>query len=234
MKNRVLFSSLVMTVILLVVFTGCSSKKVISYSVGSVDNNSYKNEYFGLSLDIPTDWDIVNIDNERTEEANQQSEQPQYEPKIELAIGRSAQQTEEPSDTDVATNIFTIAVQKLPPGSEGITGYDLLKSMVIYIQLHGISDPYYGPLYKTEFINATSTNLYGTENISGVEFRTVEIVREANEIRTHTKYYATIYNNYALLFSASFLEEEGNESIEEVIDLINFSRVKDQKINRPN
>jgi len=196
--------------------TGCRQQEKIT--TGEMEGNSYVNEYFGLRIDIPQDWNCLS--QEDIDEVNKagweiiENSNKEFSDKYDLSklktvnlfgaykFPKSYLGEFNPSILSVAENIGLA-------GLKGKTGADYLQVTIDQINQTGL--PYhFGKI--------------ATEELGGKKFHVVLASITTQGITVQQKYYCIIMKGYALCIIISYSNDSDGESLESILDTMSITK----------
>jgi hypothetical protein len=214
---RVKLLSFVFFLIFSIVFTGCKKKEAEKPSSGTIENGTYSNKYFGLTLQFPEDWDIK--DEESSKQLRDMGSKffAGGDENIERTLNASAEErqlwffsaSKYPVGTPVANNPSIISMAEFIGDNTGIkNGNDYLFHVKKALEISGI--------------NYSTAEVVTTEEIGGKEFYLLKVTLPFGNISVEQKYYSAIVKDYAISFILTYLSENGENSLKEVLKTAKF------------
>ena len=206
--------------------TGCSQKNNSSngkdnanaktITMGNQEGNKYTNDYFGLELDVPEGWTIASDEEKK---ALMQAGQD--------AIAESNEDLAEQLDLAKEKTLNLMFAFKYPFTHQGVNpnvlcmaeNLGLLGSVAVK------SGKDYLAMTKTGMEQTGMPYTFGevtTEKLGGKDFDTMEATMDAGEIKITQKYYAAIFDGYALIFINTFFNDEEAAEINAFMDTVKF------------
>lgn len=184
-----------LTVFLTVILCGCSGKKA-AFDYGTIGDGIYRNEYFGMTMQLPVGWNISSREdiNELTRASfDVVTDNPEMRAMLE-----------EVSEVDAAVLFLITKVDTTAGNASMQFSVENLRS------LPGIRD---GGQYLVQAVKTleASALLYsevptgtGMEEIGGEMLYTKIIEFDSGGMPFYMKYYATVRNKYALMFNLTY------------------------------
>lgn len=213
--NNKLLSRLILLVFVIAV-SGCGSKKPAKIDYGEFEGNVYRNEYFGMTAEVPVEWYIC--DRETINRVNETGKQiiAGDDENMRAIIDASNlvtvnlfQAFEYPVGAPVPFNSSIVSV------AEKVEQYPGIKSGNDYL---------YHVKRNLESSKIDVTILDDTKSkvIDGLEFNEMSIELRMSGVVAKQKYYVTILNNYALCIIVSYDNDEHESALASIIDTIKF------------
>lgn len=226
-KNKVIL--LIITVLLLVIsaayFLGTTSKsstpakasKPQVLDEGRIEGSTYKNDYFGLTMNIPENWSIQNDESKNEIKESARELIANSDDVTKAGVDRSIERTvnmlsasKYPLGTpDKANSNFSVMAEKISafPGIK--TGKDYLLNAKKIME---------GSKVKFIFKDITS------EKIDGLDFDVLECTIKVQGQQIKQKYYATIIRDYAFAFYITYSSQEDLNTLNKTIATIKFEK----------
>lgn len=201
----------VLTMLVLVFVTACGGKEKVD--LGKVENGTFKNEYFGMSFQIPKDWKVqdtaaLNELQEAGKEAiagDDKSKQKQLD-LAELKVINMLMTTKFPMD-EVELNPSIITNAEKVSKSQVKTSKDYLESskkLLVQSQM-----PY-------EFKDITSVK------VGGKDFDVLEATISGDGVSLTQKFYSTLNKGYAINLIVTYVDDESKAEIDKFIESVSF------------
>jgi hypothetical protein len=214
LRTRLFFKAQI--IVLAMLLAGCGKKASDEIDFGTFNNSTYKNNYFGLSVTIPSDWSIQDQDAQRRlmklggklisgDDKNLQAVLKASELQVVNLFGvfkyaQGSPVTFNPSILSLAENVHQL------PGIKRGKDYHFHARKVLESGQMQISFP---------------KDIY-TQQLGGVDFDVMETEMSVRGMVIKQKYYATIMKGYALCFIQSFTTNEEEASLQKVLDTVTF------------
>ncbi len=227
MKTKKLKNKLIFFVLVCLVFmSGCGEEEPNKSGkkhptkfdlLGVVKNSIYKNNYFGLSIKIPSHWHLQNK-KMREEMVDIGRETVAGDNKIlEREIAMSQLKTENlltvfkyPLKTPVSFNpSFICMIEVITPFMSIKNGKDYQHQMQKFI--------------KTAKMKVSIPKEIYTEKIANREFSVLVLKRNIAGIKITQKYYSTIMKGFALNFIITFSSDKSETELMNILKSIKFN-----------
>jgi hypothetical protein len=203
-------------IVLAVLLIGCGKKATDEIDFGAFNNSVYTNNYFGLTVTIPTDWSIQ-------DQAAQRRIMNLGE-KI-IAGDDKAMKTVLKAAELQMVNLF--AVYKYPLGTP-VTNNPAIMAMAERVsQLPGIKrgKDYLFQVRQTlesgQMQVSFPKDVY-TQRLGGVDFDVMDLELSIRGIKVKEKYFATVIKGYALSFIVMFKGDEEEPAQQKILDSLAF------------
>lgn len=213
MFNR---KSVIMTIfamVLLMLVTACGGSSAKKIDLGSMDNGTYKNDYFGITLKLPEKWQVQDtaVMNQVAQAGKDAIAGNDQKKKAQLDLAEQQvlhlfMVSKLPMSEPVNSSVISTA-EKLNKLQGVKTGKDYLEASIKLLKDTKL--PY-------EFGQITDTKL------GGKEFSLLEAKLKTNAATLTQRYYAAIINGYAFNIVVTFTDEESKAEIEKVIASVKF------------
>lgn len=221
MKINKKISILLIVLILAIAISGCNQKASIEkvINLGEWEENTYKNDYFGMTLVIPEEWTILtqeevdyitSLGQEQISENNEElAENIDYSLERTLHFVYSYKyplnyiEEFNPNFISLAENLSLIAGIAVKTGSDYL---ELTKS--------GLEEAGLG--YTFEEMKS--------EEIDGKKFDVMYAETDIYGFDIKQKYYAAIESGYALIFIISYTSDEQLSELNSILDNISFTK----------
>lgn len=204
--------------------TGCSQQNNASNSngnsktitMGTQEGNKYSNEYFGLELTVPEEWHIA------TEEEKAAITQAGQE-----AIAENNEDLAKQMDLSKEKTLNLMFSFKYPLTHQGVNPNVLCmaENLSLLASLTVKSGKDYLAMAKTSMEQTGLPYTFAdvtTEKLGGKDFDVMEATVDAGTIKLTQKYYATIFDGYALVFINTFSSEEEELETKGLLDTVAF------------
>lgn len=190
---------------------GGKDKKV---DLGVTGAGTYTNDYFGVSLNFPKDWDVQDAEgmNELAEAGK------------ELIAGDDAKKKKQ-LDLAEAKTLNLLVVSQYPLGGEELgasfmsvaekvsklqgieSGKDYLEASKKLMEQSGV--PY-------EYHEIT------TAKVGGKDFDVMQVTLDAGDFVVTQDYYSTLIEGYAFNFISTYVDDASKASIDEIVQSVSF------------
>jgi len=212
MKKLVMGSMVMM--LILVLATACSGSKAKTIDVGTTANGTYTNDYFGISLNFPTEWEFKN-----EEEMQELAEAGQ-----ELIAGDDASKKKKLDLASVKTLNLLVA-SKYPIGGEQV-GPSIMSVAEKVSKLQGISSGKdYLEASKKLMVESQLPYQFKeitTVTVGGKEFHVMEVSIDTGAMVVTQNYYSRIIEGYAFNLITTYENEESKAETDKIIGSVAF------------
>ncbi len=203
---------------LLVFVAGCgnnvveSGKKVLDS--GSINNGIYTNDFFGISISIPTNWHVASEEEliQMIEEGNEMvaGDDEDLQKLIQESNLRTVFLLSTTSNDPLSNASFMVMAEKLSFLQGVRTGKDYLEILQQNLEELVAQIPYEFPkeIYTEKIGNQTFHVLETTVDLVVAEFKQT--------------YYTAVLNGYALAFISTTMDESEEDLLEGMISQISF------------
>jgi hypothetical protein len=210
-KGKLFLAPLIAIVVFI---SGCEQKAKDEIDFGVFNNSVYQNNYFGLTVALPSDWSIQDQEAQRRIMELGSEIVAADDQNLKAAIKASELTTvnlfaafEHPLGTPVPYNsgIMCLAekVHHMPGIKQG-SDYLFHTRMLLESSQMQISFP----------------QEISTETLGGQQFDVMHTVISMAGVKIRQKYYTTIIKGYALVFIVSFTTDSEEASLDEILDTI--------------
>ncbi len=185
-------------------------------TMGTLEGTKYTNDYFGLELDIPEDWHIAT---EEEKAALLQAGQDAIAENNE-DLAKQIDLSKEKTLSLVFSFKYPLTHQGVNPNvlcmaeNLGLLGSVTVKSGKDYLAMTKTGMEQTGMPYT--FAEVT------TEKLGNKDFDVMEATVDAGTIKLTQKYYAAIFDGYALVFINTFSNEDEALETKGLMDTITF------------
>jgi hypothetical protein len=193
---------------------GKSAPKTIT--MGTQDGNKYTNDYFGLELNVPEGWTIAS---EEEKAALFQASQDVIEEKNKYLAKKMDLSKEQTLNLMFAFK-YPLTHQGINPSvfcmaeNLGLLGKATVKSGKDYLAMVKSSMEQTGMPYTFGDVI--------TEKLDNKDFDVMEASISAGDIKVTQKYYAAIFDDYALTFIETYSNEEEASDTKSLMDTVIF------------
>jgi hypothetical protein len=209
---------LLLVIILLSIFPNCpANAQSTDFDYGNIEQNIYKNKYFGIEITLPQDWVIQSreeIDNIMKTGKN-------------LVAGDDAKMKAVIKASEVnSANLLTVfkyeigsAVEYNPNMSmitENIKNFPGIKSGKDYL-FHARKF-----MEQSQFKYDSLDSEFTKENINGIEFYKMNVEISYMKIKIKQVYYSSVINKFSLNFIISYISDEQKS---ELINSLNTLKI---------
>ena len=209
--------SLVVVTFVVLIFQGCNQNIPEDFNYGTVENNVYKNNYFGYSAKIPDGWDI-----QTAEENEMLSDEGS-----KITAGDD-EHLEKELETAKSKTAILLTVFKYELGS--IVTFN--PSVVIMIEnvrgnfhISNSSDYLDASRKFMEKSNMPYTHIddkYNEINIGGEKFYQMNTTMNIDEINIYQTYYSLYINSYCFTVIISYVDESQRKESENIVRDMKF------------
>ncbi|VBB09035.1 Hypothetical protein LUCI_4321 [Lucifera butyrica] len=225
--NRVILP--IITVMLLVISTGCFSgtagkssavnkpSKPQVLDTGKIEGSVYKNDYFGLTMNIPENWSIQNDEAKNEMKKTGEKLLTDSDEAKKAGVERSIERTvnllsasKYPLGTPNKVNANMLVMAEKVSAFPGIkTGKDYLLNAKKMLESSRV---------KFTFKDITS------EKIDGLDFSVLECIFKVQDKQITQKYYAAVIRDYALVFNMTYVSSEDLATLNKAISTVKFEK----------
>jgi hypothetical protein len=197
---------------------GCGKKAADKIGYGTLENGIYRNEYFGMRVNLPKDW--YALDDEARKALAQKGKK---------MIAGQDKNFEAALDASEPNILNLLVVYKHPPGTPVPSNPSLVCVAEKIGHLPGIkagSDYLYHAkklLERSQLKYDLAENIY-SEKIGGVSFDVLDTEIRVGAIRVQQKYYAAIMRGCALGIVLSSTTEEEQEALKQILAAMDFGK----------
>ena len=199
--------------------TGCQNSRKIptNFDYGSWTDSTYRNDFFGFSLTIPSDWHISG--QEEMKALTQQSQDMAFVDQKEMKkfakiaeitaanLFFVARYTEEEAASHAMTN-FNIGMI-----AENISSADRMdRAKYVSLSRQNLTKAMPGAVIKSE----TNTN------IGGQEFTSMEVELEINGVRIHQEYLIALKHKFALCMVLTWFVDSERQQLKDILATIKW------------
>jgi len=196
--------------------TSCQRNIPDNFDYGSVENNTYKNKFFGMTLEIPEGWDIQSDAEQQAlqNEAQKVIDNKEFDKMMKTAEITSADllmasqfDTQTHTDPEILNSNFVLTAENIGilPIKDGKEYLDATRKAMKDGQM---------PV-KT---NAETKSI----EIDGKTFYYFDAVMTMNGMDIKQRYMATIINKFSLIYVATYGTEEQLEKLMDVLKTAKF------------
>ncbi len=215
MKQKRILIAFIIT-LLIMTLAGCGPAK--SITTGAFDGATYSNDFFNMSFTVPADWTISS-----KEEMKQIFQAGVDE------IGSDDKETEKKLKLAEAKTLYLAYASKHPldyaegfnPNLNVVCENLSLTSLVIKT-----SSDYAEAALKNmqSTMDGYTFSDIQTKTISGAEFAIVDAVLDYSGVEIRQQLVSTLKNNYAILFTLTYLEDTELDELQAIMDSISFGK----------
>ncbi|HBS12820.1 MAG TPA: hypothetical protein DEO36_09805 [Flavobacteriaceae bacterium] len=196
--------------------TSCQRSIPDNFDYGSIENNTYKNKFFGMTLEIPDGWDVQsNAEQEALiKEAQVDLDNKEFDKMLKTADITSASllmvsqfDTQSHTDSEVLNSNFNFTAENIGLTSikDGKDYLDTLRKAMIEAQM---------PIKADEDTKSIE--------VDGQTFYYFDAVMTMNGMDIKQRYMATVMNGFSLIYVATYGTEEQLEKLMDVLKTTQF------------
>jgi hypothetical protein len=204
-------------IVLTLVLAGCEKKASDEIDFGTINNSIYKNNYFGMTVTLPSDW---SIQSQEVQKRNLNTGE-----KILAGDDKNLGAVMKVSELKVV-NLFSAS--KYPKGSPVPYNPSIISLAENVRDLPGIkrgSDYHFHAkqLLQSGSLDVSFPKDIYTQSLGGIDFDIMEAEIHVRGIVVRQKYYATIMKGYAVSIIISFTTDEDEASLQKIVDTLKFN-----------
>ncbi|TCZ74619.1 hypothetical protein E0485_19340 [Paenibacillus albiflavus] len=201
----------VLAMLVLVFVTACGGKEKVD--LGKVENGTYKNEYFGISFQVPQGWNVqdeetmrqVNEVGKEIAAGNDKTKQKQFDlaeqKLLNLAMASKFPMGEAVLNPSVISNAEKVSKSQVKTSKDYL---EATKKIIIASQI-----PY-------QFKEITSVK------VGGKDFDVLETSLSQDGGNLTQKIYSTLMNGYALNLIITYVDDESKAETDKLIESVSF------------
>ena len=206
----------VFAVVCIALLAGCGKKASEEIDFGVVENSIYRNNYFGLSMKIPTGWSV------QDEAAKQKI--ADLGKKVIAGDDKNLNAMLKASELQV---VNLLAMYKHPIGTPVSFNPNIMCLAERVRHMPGIKrgkDYHYHSkkILQSGQIKVSFPKDIYTERIAGVDFDVMTLQMSVAGQTARQKMYTTIMKGYALSISVSFATDEEESELQKVLESVHF------------
>ncbi len=200
----------------IVLFAGCRKRASDEINSGAVENSTYRNDYFGLSVKLPSEWSVQDKETQQ-KLMNLGRKRVQGDDKnLKAVIKASEMQT---------VNLF--AAFKHPIGTPVPYNPNIMCLAERVRHMPGIKrgkDYHFHSkrLFESSQMEVSFPKEVSTEELGGHDFDVMYVELPITGMTIRQKHYATIMKGYALVFIVSFTNGEEESALDNVLSSVTF------------
>jgi hypothetical protein len=203
-------------IILLALLIGCGKKASDEIDFGGFAESVYTNKYFGLSVTVPSDWNIQDQESQKRMMSLGKKMVAGDDKNLKAALSASELQT---------VNLLTAL--KHPLGSPVPFNPNIIVMAEMVRQMPGIQrgKDYHFQVKKTleaGQMQISFSNGDYTEQLGGVEFDVMDQEVKIRNLTVKQRYCTTIKKGYALSLILSFTTDEEEASLRKIVETLAF------------
>lgn len=200
------------------IYSGCGQKAADKIGYGTLENGVYRNEYFGMRVNLPKEW--YALDDESRKALMQKGRK---------MIAGQDKNLEAVLDASELNTVNLLVVYKYPPGTPVPYNPSLVCVAEKVGHLPGIkngSDYLYHArklMERSQLKYDFAENIH-SEKIGGVSFDVQDTEVSTGAFRIQQKYYAAIMKGYAFGLVLSSSTEEEQEALKQILTAMDFGK----------
>lgn len=216
MKKKAVLLSAVMIVVLSFLTACGGASPAAKLDLGVMDKGAYKNDYFGLEMKVPEEWDVQDA-----EAMNQIMEAGK-----EMVAGGDAKKKKDLDLAEEQTLNFVMAF-KYPPEQQQPINPNIICNAEKLSFLQGVKtgkdylDSAKNMMLETQMPYKFDKEVY-TEKLGGKDFDVMEAVIEVGDMKITQKYHTAIMNGYALNFIITYFDDASKAEVDSILKSIQF------------
>ena len=206
----------VLVMVWIVLFAGCRKRASDEIDFGAVENSTYRNDYFGLSVKLPSEWSVQDKET-RQKLMDLGRKMVQGDDKnLKAVIKASEMQT---------VNLF--AAFKHPIGTPVPYNPNIMCLAERVSHMPGIKrgkDYHFHSkrLLESSQMEVSFPKEASTEELGGHNFDVMYVEAPIAGMTIRQKHYAAIMKGYALVFIVSFTNGEEESTLDNVLSSVTF------------
>jgi hypothetical protein len=194
-----------------VLSAGCGKKASDEIDFGSVKNSVYHNEYFGLTVTLPSEWSV--------QDAEARRQIMDKGGKIFAGDDRNLKAVLKAGEMQ-SVNLF--AACKHPIGTPVPSNPNIMCVAERVSQMPGIKRGkdylfHAKKLLESGQMRFSFPSEMSTESVGGQDFDVMHVETSMAGMTIRQKYYATIMKGYALTFTVSFTTDEEESALQDIL-----------------
>jgi hypothetical protein len=202
----------------LISFAGCKKKASQEIDSGTIENSVYRNRYFGLTVTIPKNWSI------QSEESNKELS----EMGTKMVAGENKNLERTLNAANEKQSLFLFSAFQHPLGTPVIYNTNISCVAEKVSHMPGIRRGSDYLFHARKILEMSKLEIsFGekitTENLGGIEFDVMSVVFPFGELALNQKYYAAVIKGYAVSFIISYVNEEGESSLQKILQTVKFN-----------
>jgi len=204
----------------LLLFAGCGKETPNEIDFGAVKNSVYQNQYFGLTLKLPSDWSVQ----------DQQARQKLTETGAKMLAGEDKNLKAVLKASELQ-NVNLLAAFKHPVGTPVPFNPSIASGAERVRDLPGITrgrDYHFHTrkMMQSGQIKFEFPKEITTEKLDGIDFDVMYVSMTIGPTTVQQKYYASIMKGYALIFIASFTNADEEAALQKILESVSFKTGK--------
>ncbi len=196
--------------------SGCRRDAAQEIDFGTVTNGLYQNKYFGLTVALPPDWSIQDLE----------SRLEMMEIGGDIVIGDD-QNLRAAVDASKLTTVSLFTAFKHALGSPVLYNPNIVCVAERVRHMPGIREGRDYLFHTRKFLESSQVQVsfpheITTASMGGQSFDVMQTEMPLGGMTIHQKYYSTIMDGYALNFIISFTTKEEELALRNILDSIEF------------
>ncbi len=209
-KKLSLIFSVIVAVSLLLTACGFSSR----ITLGVMENGVYKNNYFGLSVQLPKEWSIQDI-----ESMNQLAE-------TENTSAGGEGETKKPDLSQAETLNFIMASKYPQNQQEAVNPSFICNSENLSFLQNVKTGKDYLESAKNLLIDSQLPYIFEkdiyTEKLGEKDFNVMEAFIQSGSTKVTQRYYSAIIKDYALNFIVTYFDDASKAEVDSILKTVSF------------
>lgn len=206
----------VLVMVWIVLFAGCRKRASDEIDFGAVENSTYRNDYFGLSVKLPSEWSVQDKETQQKLMDLGRKMVEGDDKNLKAVIKASEMQT---------VNLF--AAFKHPIGTPVPYNPNIMCLAERVSHMPGIKrgkDYHFHSkrLLELSQVEVSFPKEVSTEELGGHDFDVMYVESLITGMTIRQKHYATIMKGYALVFAVSFTNGEEESTLDNVLSSVTF------------
>ena len=206
----------VLVIVWIVLFAGCRKRASDEIDFGAVENSTYRNDYFGLSVKLPSEWSVQDKQTQQRLMDRGRKMVEGDDKNLQAVIKASEMQT---------VNLF--AVFKYPIGTPVAYNPNIMCLAERVRHMPGIKrgkDYHFHSkrLFESSQIEVSFPKEVSTEELGGHDFDVMYVEMPMVGMTIRQKQYVTIMKGYALVIIVSFTNGEEESALDNVLSSVTF------------
>jgi hypothetical protein len=215
--SRVKLIQFILIVLFLVSFAACRKKASEEIDSGTIEDSVYRNRYFGLTVSLPENWSL------QSEESNKEM----AEMGTKMVAGENKNLERKLNAVNEKQSLFLFSAFEYPLGTPVIYNTNISCVAERVSQMPGIkrgSDYLFHVrrILEMSQIDISFDEKITVENLGGIEFDVVCVECSFGDMNVKQKYYAAVMKGYAVSFILSFIDEDGESSLHDILKTVKF------------
>jgi len=207
---------ILVSAIIVLTTTSCQRGIPDNFDYGTFENNTYKNKFFGMTLEIPEGWDVQSEAEQKAllEEAQKELNNKEFDKMMKTAEITSADllmasqfDTQTYADPEVLNANFNLTTENISLTSikDGKDYLDATRKTLIESQM---------PVKANDETKSI--------DVDGKTFYYFDAVMTMNGIDIKQRYMATVMNGFSLIYVATYGTEDQLEKLMDILKTTKF------------